>query len=588
MPSFRWFRFKVNNLIAFLSIAMFLVIIYERNSLMANFQERSHAKFKVHPHHEIIQPFDRSRSRPILKPYILGNYENAGKLQSVEVPSLGAGGVKVELGPEHKSLVDASVDEYGFNIHLSDMISLDRTIKDTRPDQCKFWHYQDVSELPTATVVLVYFNEAWSVIARTLHSVINTSPPELMREVILVDDGSTYALHKNLTAYAHQRFPGIVKTMRNEARLGLIHARMQGAKMATSDVVVVLDAHCECVRNWLPPLLSEIALDRKTVAIPIVDGITWDTLEHRTVYNPEKRHTGIWEWGFLYKETVIPQEEEAKHKEVSEPYWSPTHAGGLLAIDRSWFFELGGYDDEMKIWGGEQYELSFKVWMCGGAVKWVPCSHVGHIYRGPRKRSFPNPNGKSHQTDRNHLRLSAIWMDEYQKYFRIREPATTRLTFGSIRGQLELRSRLKCKSFEWFMQTVAYKVLEKFPVPPDNLKWGTLRNQQHDVCVDELGASYGSNIGVHPCNSQLFRLNVVGELSSGEHCFKAVDTGVMNVHCVSDGTWIPKGEWSYSTLNETLASNGKCMETDGNKLFMSQCDEQKKSQKWTWAEFYYQ
>ena len=60
---------------------------------------------------------------------------------------------------------------YGFNQLVSDEISLNRSVPELREEECKWWDYP--TEMPTASVILVFHNEGWSTLLRTVNSVLN-------------------------------------------------------------------------------------------------------------------------------------------------------------------------------------------------------------------------------------------------------------------------------------------------------------------------------------------------------------------------------------------------------------------------------
>ena len=257
---------------------------------------------------------------------------------------------------------------------------------------------------------MCFHNEGWSALLRTVHSILNRSPQELLKEIILVDDASDMKhLKTDLESYMskHQK----VKIVRAEERVGLIRARLIGASKASGPVLIFLDSHVECTPGWMEPLLDRIARNSTFVVCPVIDAIDKETFEYKV---NKYLVVGGFDWNLQFNWHRVPEHENKRRGHSLAPAWSPTMAGGLFAISKAFFEKLGTYDPGFDIWGAENLELSFKTWMCGGTLEIVPCSHVGHIFR---ERSPYKWISGVNVPFRNSVRLAEVWLDDYKKYY---------------------------------------------------------------------------------------------------------------------------------------------------------------------------
>ncbi|CAH1792505.1 unnamed protein product [Owenia fusiformis] len=168
--------------------------------------------------------------------------------------------------------------KYNLNATLSDGISLDRMIPDTRPNECLKLQYE-IDDLPRASVIIPFYFESLSMLLRTVHSILNRSPPKLLADIILVDDANEEEYLRDPLWDYLIHLPK-VRLIRHDVRQGLIRSRMQGARAATGDVIIFLDSHTEANNNWLEEILSQIKRDPHVVVQPLVDDIDAQTIKY--------------------------------------------------------------------------------------------------------------------------------------------------------------------------------------------------------------------------------------------------------------------------------------------------------------------
>ncbi|VDI28998.1 polypeptide N-acetylgalactosaminyltransferase [Mytilus galloprovincialis] len=501
--------------------------------------------------------------------------DNYGKNDPMKNGEKGRG---VTFVGQEKRNASELMQKYQVNILASDIIPLNRLVPDARPPGCKYRTY--AHDLPTTSIIIPFYDEWPSILIRTLYSIINRTPRHLLQEIILVDDNSQMAeLKRPLDEYISDNFPkGIIKVLRNPSRLGLIKARLKGWRESTGQVVVFFDSHMEVNIDWLQPLLTEVKKDRKTIAMGVLDYVNAESFEYR--FNEGYMTRYGFDWRLVFFETFFRQDQIGATEEDVRP--GTVMVGAAYAVDSKYFGEIGAYDEGMTVWGGENLEMSWRVWMCGGRFVHLPCSHLGHI---ARVQPYDFPGGRRNIEVYNYKRAVEVWMEPNHKQFVYDHfPEMATINAGDLSERFKLKEKLQCKNFTWFITNV-WQELSIFD--HNVFAWGSARNLQNNQCLDNHSYLFQAPeaLYVEICHYKLatqgFSWTKEKLLRTSLQCVVVKDMQEGTRPILEDCIIGPRDQWDHTKSGFLKhMKSGFCLDHDGQGPIMRACNSQIVTQHW--------
>lgn len=215
--------------------------------------------------------------------------------------------------------------------------------------------------MPQVSIIIPCKNEG-KLIEQTIDSILAT-PCQLHYDIIVVNDGST----DNCCAFLHKKPYSQVKLI-NTTGIGAANARNIGVEQASGDILVFCDAHITVEEEWLD-LLVQGLLERGSGAVS--PGIANMDLRHAIGYGM------IWNEAMEARWLPSPGE-------VAEV---PIAPGGCVAVPRSVFQDVGGFERGFRVYGYEDAEFSMKLWLFGYRVEVDPSVVIKHHFRS--KHPYP-------------------------------------------------------------------------------------------------------------------------------------------------------------------------------------------------------
>mmetsp|Transcript_87453 Transcript_87453/g.245491 ORF Transcript_87453/g.245491 Transcript_87453/m.245491 type:complete len:612 (-) Transcript_87453:53-1888(-) len=341
----------------------------------------------------------------------------------------------------------------------------------------------------TFSVVLPCAGEA-AYALNTVRAVHETTPAEALAEIIVVDDGSTPPLSESHLTEDVQKKYG-VRVIRHETTVGLIGAKKDGGDAAKGDIVVFFDCHVAPQPGWHSSFLRLASENYRRIVVPVITDLDVGTWRQR------RGNKGM---GKCY----LTWDADFKWFTSSDPY-VPVVSGGLLAISKRWWNETGGYDEHMVGWGGENLDQSLRSWLCGGEIVLAKDAHVAHMWRiASDPRTAARYHVKPGAAHANRMRAAVAWFGEFsEKLAQFPAMHAKELApgggpwYGSVQNILDVKERLQCRSFAWFMKRFKHVYEDGGLVPVETflLRASGASSGSHPLCLAYTGQAGTSHDG---------------------------------------------------------------------------------------------
>lgn len=246
-----------------------------------------------------------------------------------------------------------------------------------------------------------------------------------LKEIIVIDDHSKEPIkHSGATVY------------RNKQRMGLQWSRQAASQLAKSDLVISIDPHCKVYEGWEEVMCDPIRSFYKTITTPRTYKLNPETWEN---YDNGKAvgHKTLWNWKLDFNWSNGPGA------------YTPSIAGHCFAFSKKWWLESGGFDESMKVWGGENIEFSLMTWLCGGQVLVTDC-FVSHWFKKKFQYDFD-----SETLLYNKARIAEVWFEEYKHRFykEIKKPLGS-IDCGDLTKKRMKKKELQKRPFRWFVENI--------------------------------------------------------------------------------------------------------------------------------------